>query len=59
MSSEDGFGGRSSDRQAKINERLKLGKPGRALNGDLWVEAGCESLSRAIARAAKLRCNLL
>ncbi len=25
------------DRLAKINERLKLGKPGRALNGDLWV----------------------
>ena len=34
---EAGFGGRSSDRLAKINERLKLGKPGRALNGDLWV----------------------
>lgn len=37
LPSDAGFGGRSSDRLAKLNERLKLGKPGRALNGDLWV----------------------
>ena len=37
LPSENTFDGRSSDRPAKINERLKLGKPGRALNGDLWV----------------------
>lgn len=38
LPAENTFGGRSSDRLAKINERLKLGKPGRALNGALWVE---------------------
>lgn len=35
-----GFGDRSRARLAKINERLKLGVWGRALNGDLWVFLG-------------------
>lgn len=33
------YEGLSTGRLAKMNERLKLGIPGRALNGGLWVEA--------------------
>jgi hypothetical protein len=38
LPSDADFGGRSIVCLAKINERLKLGMPGRA-NGDLWVAA--------------------
>ena len=54
MPSEAGFGGRSSDRLAKINERPKLGKPGRALNGDLWVSAGGGAGRRGVVRSTEL-----
>jgi len=37
LPSEAGFGDRSMDRLANINERLKLAMPGRALNGELSV----------------------
>lgn len=37
LPSDADFGSRSIARLAKINERLKLGMLGRALNGDLWV----------------------
>ena len=40
LPSEASVGGRTKDRLAKINERLKLGMPRKALNGRLWVSAG-------------------
>lgn len=54
LPSDADFGGRSIARLAKINERLKLGMLGRALNGDLWV-SGTAAANRPLTILGSIR----